>query len=729
MVATAPGAAFAGEGCPNEQLRAENNSTALPDCRAYEMVTPADKNSALVEPVPVPTVAADGSSLAGTTQEGFAGLANDEFRTEGAFYRFSRTASGWVTSPLNPYRGTLWGIGAGGLDSVWGPAEPQTTSAPLRLRGADGSLSEIGPAWPPAPEPNLYANPLFVEGGAASAVNGVVFTVREPGFLWPFDSTIAEDSMSNRLEPVIAHSLYEYKGIGNTTPSLVGVSGGAGSTALVSQCGTELGDGTRGEYNAVSGDGGTVFFMAVGADVFHCGGVEPPADELFARIEGSHTVAISEPSATDCPLCDTSTPADATFQGASADGSKVFFTTTQPLLGRDMSGNLYEYDFDPPVGGARVVRVSGGDESVSEPTADVQGVTAISEDGSHVYFVAKGVLTTVANGAGEHAQSGAENFYVYERDAEYPDGRTVFIATCEGIGREQSQTTPDGRFLAFASGCRLTPGDTSSARQVFEYDAQTGSLVRVSTGPEELDSNGSTAEEGASIVKQINEGAGARGGALARTMSDDGSFVFFESPVGLTPQALNGVKVTEKSSLGGPLGGPGTGEPIYAENVYEYHDGRVWLIGSDASPAESQSKVALIGTTASGGDVFFRTEDPLVLQDTDTQVDFYDARVGGGFPAPVVPTGCVGDACQGSPSTPPGFGAPSSVVFSGGGNVVPPVSGPVVAPKTLTAAQKLSRALKVCLKEPRRRRSSCEAKAERRYGHSSRAVKSDRRGK
>ncbi len=29
-----PGAAFAGEGCPNEQLRVENGSLGLPDCRA-----------------------------------------------------------------------------------------------------------------------------------------------------------------------------------------------------------------------------------------------------------------------------------------------------------------------------------------------------------------------------------------------------------------------------------------------------------------------------------------------------------------------------------------------------------------------------------------------------------------------------------------------------------------------------------------------------------------------
>ncbi len=700
-------------GCPNEQLRAENNSLGLPDCRAFEMVTPADKNSALVEPVAAATVAADGSSLAGRTYEGFAGIENDESEADGgpAYYRFSRTASGWVTRPLNPYRGEMVSIGVG--DSVWQSAELYVAPR-LRLRAEDGSLSEVGLMWPLSLGGAPLDFPFQVLSAAAEAVNGIVFAIYNPAFSWPFDSTVS------------GFRLYEYKGTGNAAPSLVGVNGGAGSTALISQCGTELAGRENGKANAVSEDGATVFFVATGADRSPCGGAEPPVNELFARVGGERTVAISEPSVVDCSLCDTSTPGDAVFQGASADGSKVFFTTKQALLGQDTSENLYEYDFDAPAGEPRVTRVSAGDESVSVPTAQVQGVSAISEDGSHVYFTAKGVLTTAANGAGEHARAGAENLYMYERDSEYPAGRTAFITTCSDIGGpdEERQVTPGGSFLVFTSGCRLTPGDMGAARQVFQYDAQTGGIVRVSGGLEGYDDDGNVAADpngglSARIVGQRRP-SGVRGGALVRTMSDDGSFVFFESPVGLTPGALNEVPaVTE-----------GEEAASYAENVYEFHDGRVSLIGSDASPAYVQSNVALIGTTASGGDVFFRTEDQLVPQDTDTGMDFYDARVGGGFPAPVVSAECVGDACQGSPSSPPGFGAPSSVVFSGGGNLAPPGSGPVavVAPKALTAAQKLSRALKACLKEPRRRRASCEAQAKRRYGRSSRAVKSDRRG-
>ncbi len=693
-----PGAAVAGEGCPNELLRAENSSLGLPDCRAFEMVTPAEKNSAHVHPLTEggpATVAADGSSLAGASPEGFAGIENNEERgTERAVYRFSRGGSGWVTTPLQPYHGYIESVGVG--DSVWGPAE-QVSMVRLRVRAADGVLSEIGPVWPPAL--GALEDPYKVLGAAAEAVNGVVFQTLKPGLLWPFDSTITGSlaggygSGEERGRP-----LYEYTGTGNTAPSLVGVRGGAGSTELVSQCGTELGgnDHEEGLRNAVSEGGGTVFFTATGADHFACGGTQPPVSELFARIDGSSTVAVSEPSAADCPLCDTSAPEDGVFQGASADGSRVFFTTTQPLLREDTSENLYLYDFDPPAGQPKVVRVSAGDGSVTVPVAEVQSVANVSEDGSHVYFVAKGVLTTAANSMGEHALPGGENLYVWERDAEYPAGRTVFIAGCGDVG--ENQVTPDGRFLAFTSSCHLTAGDTSASRQVFEYDAQTGGMVRVSVGLEGYDNDGNVTQAGlnASIVRQpIGGGLAVRGGAIARTMSDDGAYVFFESPVALTPQATSG-------------------------GVYEYHAGRVWLISPE---------VGLIGVSASGGDVFFSTTERLVPQDTDTQVDFYDARVGGGFPAPVVPAGCVGEGCQGAPSSQPVFGVPSSVAFAGGGNLAPPpVSTPVVAPKkALTVAQKLSRALKVCLKDPRRKRASCEARARRRYGHTSRAVQSDRR--
>ncbi len=151
------------------------------------------------------------------------------------------------------------------------------------------------------------------------------------------------------------------------------------------------------------------------------------------------------------------------------------------------------------------------------------------------------------------------------------------------------------------------------------------------------------------------------------------------SPIGLTPRALNDVQ----------LGATEGGEPIFAENVYEYHEGHVYLIsdGRDVTAATTiacqiasgfpeRSSVCLIGVSGSGADVFFSTGDRLVPGDTDTQVDIYDARVCTasepcvGSVAP--PVSCQGEACHGTPVGAPSVAGAGSAVFSGPGNLAPP---------------------------------------------------------
>jgi hypothetical protein len=275
------------------------------------------------------------------------------------------------------------------------------------------------------------------------------------------------------------------------------------------------------------------------------------------------------------------------------------------------------------------------------------------------------------------------------------------------------QATQDGRFLVFTSYGDLVAGDTSTASQVFQYDAQTDTLVRVSIGQNGLNNNGNATDSGtfrssdATITNQDYNHQSSPGGALARTMSDDGGYVFFESPVQLTANALDQVL----------LGLTLAGEPRYAQNIYEYHDGNVYLIsdGQDVTAGESfVSNVSLVGTDSSGSDVFFRIADSLVSQDTDTQVDFYDARIDGGFQGPTAST-CRGEGCQGSLSAPPMLGASGSATLAGTENLAaPPATG---APKPPTRAQKLARALKAChSKHNRHKRAVCERQARKRYG-------------
>ena len=128
------------------------------------------------------------------------------------------------------------------------------------------------------------------------------------------------------------------------------------------------------------------------------------------------------------------------------------------------------------------------------------------------------------------------------------------------------------------------------------------------------------------------------------------------------------------------------------------------------------SLVCLLGSDASGENVFFTTADALVPGDTNTQRDYYDARVDGGFPAAVIAPGCEGEGCHGAPAVPPVFGAPASETFSGPGNLAPAAVVKAKA-KPLTRVQKLAKALKAChRKKPKKRRSSCERQARKKYG-------------
>ena len=102
--------------CPNEGLRGESDidpvtgrplSSELPDCRAYEMVTPVDKDGALLAPVltaPPVQINAEGTRVIADSLQCFAqSLACSVVRGEfGAPFEFSRGEAGWVTTPLEP---------------------------------------------------------------------------------------------------------------------------------------------------------------------------------------------------------------------------------------------------------------------------------------------------------------------------------------------------------------------------------------------------------------------------------------------------------------------------------------------------------------------------------------------------------------------------------------------------------------------------------------------------
>ena len=700
----------------------------LPDHRAYEMVTPVQKNGSLVGDIFsgfAPDISQDGSRMIALSIGCFAPSescnADRGSGTNGEPFQFTRTPAGWVSTALAPpatqfSENSPWLVdankGAALFSMPTGPAQEDEWYA----RSPGGSFLPIGPATPPG----MTEIEPFHLGEKQSTADLTHLVWESEGAFWSFDKT------EGRNNP----SLYQYVGAHNPEPLLVGVTGPQSSTELISTCGTGLGNGEGGGshndiWNALSSDGRVVYFT-----VKQCTGgsgqnegKEVPAKELYARVDGeepgAHTVAISQPKA---PETLSSTPADENctspecqkditetanwregeFTGASEDGSKVFFTSTQQLTNEATQGsnNLYLYDFGQPEGHNLI------DVSASSPTPEVRGVVATSSNGSHVYFVANGVLAAGAGPGDCHTGEGEEgscNLYVYERDAAYPKGHTAFIASLpasdsenwkQGVTVRYANVTPDGRFLVFESRGDLTPDDLRGAgyTQIFRFDADptehelhegAPSLLRISIGNDGFADNGNQGVGEATIVPALAQYAGpARGDP---TMSHDGSNVFFQSPIGLTPHALNDVVVGHLEA-----------RTEYAQNVYEWHAGHVYLIsdGRDASnattPCEPQvhepaslveffgSAVCLLGTDATGSNVFFMTADRLVPKDTDTQVDTYDARVcepASGNPcitepSPPLPP-CGGEACHGIPAATPSLLAPGTASFNGEGNIAP----------------------------------------------------------
>jgi len=705
-------------GCPNEQVRSESDvnpetgvpfSMQLPECRAYEMVSPPLKNGApvtwmistgIVSASNVARVGSEGSTVLIRTTGIWPSDAeqpanNDLLNTdaeEGVRYKVTRGESGWSFKPEVPPASDVrvylpFDVPSGadmGLNGIWtgagyGATEwkiPMSVGANpegnLYLLEPDGALAEVGPSVPVADfGAPLETTQSVKPGGASANLSRVLFTVAE--FRWPFDQTkLATPAASDHIR-----SLYEYAGTGHTgeggdVPTLVGVDN---TGALISQCGTEGGSLPSEfgpENRAISSGGSTVFFTAFAAGA-ECeaasstgAGTGPLENQLFARV-GEPGAGAEVGSAVTVNVAGTSECATATFdscnvtkavkyQGASTDGSKVFFTSEQPLVAGDTdpTNNLYECRL-PGDSGAPLIRMTPvnpcpGLVRVSVPVsgagAEVQSVAAVSADGSHVYFIAKGVLS------GENAEHntptpGQDNLYAWQEPSPgYPQGHTAFIATLPFAAfaeAEGGQATPDGNAFVFTSTANLTLDDTSTVAQAFLYEAQHEALIRVSKGQNGFNKDGNTTTDPAAIT-----------GESRRTISEDGSTVVFQSSDALTPQAHGGTN-----------------------NVYLWRGGNVYLI-SDGTPAgetTGKGEAGLVGIDASGQNVFFTTEAQLVGQDKDELSDLYDARIGGGFPAPKVDE-CVGEACQGAFSGSLAPVSPGSLSPSGVGNLTPPPAPP-----------------------------------------------------
>ncbi len=608
--------------CPNAAGRT-GPSAHLPDCRAYELVTPPNKREASQDLI--------FDINAGFSQAAVAGADGDHIAVKlggvtfgpnplpnGTFAVFSRGATGWEITAVNPPGSDSEIYNEGLFNSDLTEAAVTHESTPLTSTTTE--IFSVGPDG--APPSSILAT--LPQG------NGTRFSAGSTDL----SKIIVESPLHNLLHggaptgtDAGANDLYQWS---NGQFSLVNVTT-AGT--LVSQCGASQ---TSTNASWSSTDGSKIFFQS--PETFAPSG-EPGCEEptqVYVRLNGKETVDVSTPEA---GLVNTK---PVYFSGASADGSEVLLTSEGQLTA-DAAGRygMKLYLYDAATGKLSFVTAS---LTGSAEAAEI----LISEDGSSVFFR-----------DGEN-----ETYYRYDTST----GTLQFIAQREveasyGGNKYESidTTTANGKVFLFVAqrvaGIPLRDGGSYND-EVYRFDAENSNLVCVSC-PSDLGEvhGGGKYFPLSGILETPNH--------VPRplAMSSDGSYVFFDSNDHLVPQDTN-------AAHGGNYTEEGT-------DVYEWHNGTVSLITAGNSPQPS----TFLGTSPDGSNVFFATHSQLVPQDTDTLGDIYDARIDGGFPVATEPVPCQGDACHNPPPL-PNDATPSSMTFSGPGNPTPAGAAPVTVPKS-----------------------------------------------
>ena len=265
---------------------------------------------------------------------------------------------------------------------------------------------------------------------------------------------------------------------------------------------------------------------------------------------------------------------DADYVGSSADGTRVFFETTEKLLAADTDNfrDIYE-------------RV-GTTTTLVVPTngAFDTDFVGTSTDGTKVF------IETAEPLVGSDTDSGCTDDVDLRpcRDVYLRSGGTttqLSIGTINGNGTFDASlaaTSPDGTRVLFQTQEALVAGDTDTVFDVYQRLGSTTTLI----------------SEGA-INGDGPEDAGLSGASV------DATKVFFRSFEQL-------VSADTDASL----------------DIYQRSGGTTTLVSAGAINGNGAFDVFYRGASDDGTHVFFTSAEPLAAGDTDTQQDIYDRAAG-----------------------------------------------------------------------------------------------------
>jgi hypothetical protein len=632
---TRPVAAPPNTSCPNQAFRTDA-SAPLPDCRAYEMVSPVDKGGddivALKSPqgyaAELNQSASDGDRFTYSAETAFGDALSGPWSSQ---YMATRTAGGWSNHGISPPRGP---VNSGG-----GYSQVARLDVEFKAFSADlcqgWILHPTDPLLAPGAIPgylNLYRQDNCGKAETYEALSTVEPPNTNPGKYWPglqgvsADGThaifVANDSLTPEapeLPDDTGFQLYEHTGgevrlvsiLPNGQPYAGPSAAGAGYAALQENRRYLL-------ARAISADGARIFWTA-GAET----------GPLYVRIGGKKTIAVST--------------GQARFRGASVTGTRAIYS---------LGDELFAFDVDS--------------KTTTSIAKGVVGVAGISEDAARIYFVS----TQALDG---DADAGEPNLYLHDEGGNHYIATLGALDTATGNAQPYSAATtspylltirvsPDGSAIAFMSQRSLTGYDQKdiatgeATAEVFRYDAEAQELSCVSCNP-----------SGARPISRLLKGEGSNSAYVAarlpgwlnvlfapRAMSVDGDRLFFNSYDDLLPGDGNGKADVYQWEA------PGKGDCEASDASFVASSGGCLAL---ISSGEGDQDASFVDASPDGEDVFFKTATGLLPQDTGL-VDIYDARVGGGFPTPPLPPDpCEsGESCQSAVPAPrlsaPGSTAP-----------------------------------------------------------------------
>jgi hypothetical protein len=741
--------------------QAATGSFSLPDGRQWELVSPANKLGALIEPLQgqgtVVQAAADGGALAyrassPTERDPHTGFAHEETVLS------SRGPTGWSTLDISePNLVPVYPRGGIGK-------EFQIFSEDLSRAAIQPIEGKFTPFSPEASETTPYLRTDFLNGAAdvcrtgcyqplvtgkagfANVPAGTVFGGEPEGFC---ELDLCGPKFQG-ASPDLSHIVLSSSAQLTSTPAPAGGEGlyewsegklqlldvlppGEEGPAVLAGTGYGVGLGVRG---SVSKDGERVI-MEGGAT----GG-----SGVYLREVAAGGQPQGETVRLDVPQGGSGPSKEAIYMDASADGSRIFFLDGGKLMADSSpSGeDLYEYNLNAPAG-SHLSDLSAAPKPGQ--ATDVATVIGASEDGSYVYFAAGGTLASGAvegqcpteeiNGASKGCNLYVRHEGVTRLVAVLPSRDiydwTRYLNSFHSNVPLLARVSPDGRWLAFLSDGDLAGYDTHDALsgqpdvEVYVYDAASGTVACAScdpTGARPLGAQPQTVGRSdglqgwaAAFVPAWTDPPTNFGSVAAhqpRYLSDSGR-LFFDSTDALVPQDVNGVEDAYEWEP------PGVGSCSIANATFTVRSqGCVDLISSGTSPESSE----IIDASETGGDVFLRTQSQLAPADYDTAFDVYDAHeCTSAAPCPVVrpqPPACSTEtSCKTPPAPQPAlYGAPASATFSGTGNISQ-TQLPVLHGKAKPGSKAKSKT--------RRGRSLCRKRTKRRCAKTERTRRAGRR--